>query len=297
MLIKRQIAIRLFPLFSLLIVKKPKVLSINETMDGLRQGKSLARFGDGELQAISCTINNSFQDNNRKLSFELEKDLELNNPNLMIAIAPPFSLRFSQLNSQAIEYWKPLLLRNWYKWHSILLKQSQYYNAFVTRPYFDFSNNVSKLEIKSVFDRFKSIWLNKRVLIVEGEFSRFGVGDDLLNGCQAIYRIICPSQNAFQSKERIKKGLRDFVCSNPVDIILFSLGQTATVLTCELIDLGIQIIDIGHLDIEYNWFLERAKKKVLIQGKWVNESPQKFVEFDNKCIIHEYYKQIVNTIE
>ena len=40
----------------------------------------------------------------------------------------------------------------------------------------------------------------------------------------------------------------------------------------DLGNLGYQAIDIGHIDIEYEWYKKGAKKKVAIRGKAVNEA-------------------------
>ena len=53
-------------------------------------------------------------------------------------------------------------------------------------------------------------------------------------------------------------------------LILVALGQTATVLSYDLAKLGYWAIDIGHVDIEYEWFLRGAKDKLPVAGKYVN---------------------------
>ena len=50
-------------------------------------------------------------------------------------------------------------------------------------------------------------------------------------------------------------------------LILIALGPTATVLSYDLNKLGYQAIDIGHADIEYEWYLRKAKKKIPIKNK------------------------------
>ncbi len=65
----------------------------------------------------------------------------------------------------------------------------------------------------------------------------------------------------------MKKNLDDDL------LILFSLGPTATVLSARVSnETNVQCIDIGHLDIEYEWFLRGSVSKVPIKGKYVNES-------------------------
>ena len=55
-------------------------------------------------------------------------------------------------------------------------------------------------------------------------------------------------------------------------LFLIALGPTATVLAYDLTKYGYQAIDIGHFDIEYEWFLRGIKEdKVAIEGKYTNE--------------------------
>ena len=61
---------------------------------------------------------------------------------------------------------------------------------------------------------------------------------------------------------KIKKG----------SLVLIALGPTATVLAYDLVKQGYQAIDIGHLDIEYEWYLRGVNdEKVIIEGKYTNE--------------------------
>ena len=34
---------------------------------------------------------------------------------------------------------------------------------------------------------------------------------------------------------------------------------------------GFRALDLGHLDIEYEWFLKKTTEKIAIQDKYVNE--------------------------
>lgn len=55
-------------------------------------------------------------------------------------------------------------------------------------------------------------------------------------------------------------------------IVLLAIGLTATVLSYDLADNGFQVIDIGHLDVEYQWYLMQAKKKMPLENRTtVNE--------------------------
>lgn len=57
-------------------------------------------------------------------------------------------------------------------------------------------------------------------------------------------------------------------------LVLISAGPTATILAADLSKIGVQSIDIGHLDVEYEWFKRGVTEKVRIPGKYVNEAAQ-----------------------
>lgn len=298
MSIKRIIGSKLYPVVSMLTFHKPKVLSINETLNELKNGKSLTRFGDGELLAMSNQLKDSFQDNDRHLIIELKKVFTSTDPKLMVAIADTFAFgNMKDINKEDQLFWRAFLVKHWFKLLSIISTRTVYYDAFVTRPYFIFSKNISRENIEKVFNCFKDLWHGKKVLIIEGKYSRFGVGDDLLSGCNEVYRIIGPARNAYNQIDRLEKNIRKYVKTLKPQIILISLGQTATVLTWRLRDLNIQVIDIGHLDVEYNWYLEKATTKTSVPGKWVNEASKPFIEFEDERKLEKYKSEIINIVD
>lgn len=71
---------------------------------------------------------------------------------------------------------------------------------------------------------------------------------------------------------------------------MIALGPTATVLSYDLYKLGYHVIDIGHADIEYEWFLRKATKKIYIENKWVNEVPEKIIA--ETFYDEDYFNQI-----
>ena len=54
-------------------------------------------------------------------------------------------------------------------------------------------------------------------------------------------------------------------------LFILALGPSATILAYDLAINGYQAMDCGHMDIEYEWFLQGATKKVSIKNKYVNE--------------------------
>ena len=52
---------------------------------------------------------------------------------------------------------------------------------------------------------------------------------------------------------------------------LLALGPVATVMAYDLAKSGRKAVDIGHLDLEYEWFLRGEGVRVPIPHKYVNE--------------------------
>nr|WP_256218532.1 GT-D fold domain-containing glycosyltransferase [Bacillus sp. MUM 116] len=52
-----------------------------------------------------------------------------------------------------------------------------------------------------------------------------------------------------------------------------AFGPTATVLSFDLANCGYQAIDIGYIDIEYEWFLQKAEEKSPVKNKYIGEVP------------------------
>lgn len=55
-------------------------------------------------------------------------------------------------------------------------------------------------------------------------------------------------------------------------MIICALGMTATVLAYDLSNIGYQAIDLGHIDIEYEWLRMKATSKLPVPGKYTNEA-------------------------
>ena len=120
--------------------------------------------------------------------------------------------------------------------------------------------------------------------------TQFGIYS--FNNSKSIKRILCPIINAFKVYDKIINAALKY-CENR--LILIALGPTATVLAYDLYKLGYQSVDIGHVDIEYEWFLRNATSKIQIENKYVNEvrgKNQKFTKVNDK----NYYNQIIARI-
>lgn len=227
---------------------------------------SISRFGDYEYMSLNDESNN-FNRSNHLLAQRL-KDV-LNNQVVGHVVCLPHA--FCSLcndNERARTFWKYYIVQ---KGRFILANTPQnrtYYDASFTRFYMD-AKDKNPAKIEKYIRLMRRIWGKRDLLIVEGNDSRFGVGDDLLNNASSIRRILCPSTDAFLKYDEILNAIRKY--AKKTDLILCALGATATVLAYDLAKEGYQALDIGHVDVEYCWFKMGATKKVPIPGKAVNE--------------------------
>ncbi|URT70208.1 SP_1767 family glycosyltransferase [Cytobacillus firmus] len=248
------------------IIPRPMVKTTDETLTKLINGSfSMSRFGDGEfglMQGKSLL----FQPYSKELSQRLKQIIKSNNKQHLVCIPNVFdNVDWCTENSKT--YWIKYLNRNRSKIYKIIGKRKQYYDSLVTRLYIDHKD---KSNAEERFRKFKKLWTKREIVIVEGDKSRLGIGNDLFHNAKSMERIICPSTNAFDKYEEIFEEVKN---QNRSKLILIALGPTATVLAYDLSLLGYQAIDIGHIDIEYEWFLQKATEKRPIQNKYIGEIP------------------------
>lgn len=249
---------------------------------------SLARFGDGEFGIINSK-KIGFQETNKDLSDRLKEVLTTDYEGIMICI-PGMFLNTDDMVDRAKQYWDNYLKQNRMAWYRNLNRKKTYYNAHLTRLYMDYKD---KSKVGERFKKLKSIWKDRDIVIVEGEFSKLGVGNDLFKNTNSISRIICPSKNAFNKYDEILETVKKV---DNDKLILIALGPTATVLAYDLHLLGYQALDIGHIDIEYEWFLRKAIEKVAIENKYVNEVLEGRIT-ESQDNDEEYLKEILFEIK
>lgn len=247
----------------------PTILSEEETLRQLIDSqKSLARFGDGEFSTIAGRIRHKFQTQaDPRLGQRLREVLNCEDSRLLIGLADNYGC-LEKYTPQAIReirrYMHPLVRQE----HLQLLDPKRtYYNAYVTRPYVMYADNQTDGPQKR-FQQLKKLWSGKNCIFVEGKMTGLGVGNDLFKDAASIKRILGPAENAFLAYEAILKCC----LQQPADsLFLLSLGPAATVLACDLCLAGYRAIDIGHIDLEYEWFLQGKGRRTEVVGKYNNE--------------------------
>ncbi len=241
-----------------------QVKGIDETLDCIIENKSsLVRFGDGEINMLAGH-SIPYQDYDEELA-SIMRDIigQESREDLVVCLPDAFTDRF-KFTSWAIPFWKDHM-DHYMDFYRELCSDSWYGSTFVSRLYIDFED---KSQAKSQFVKLKSIWENRDLLIVEGATSRSGVGNDLFDEANSIKRIICPSHSAFSRVHEIEQEIEKYAAGR---LILCMLGPTAKVLAYHLSQKGYQVLDIGHIDSEYEWMKMGAKTKVKFSHKHTAE--------------------------
>ena len=240
-----------------------KIYNIDQTIDLLLESKkSIARFGDGEMALIRGS-SIRFQKYNGVLARRLKEVLASDQKHCFVGITPTIN-KIWDLRPYARSFWTENMLQN-YDWWIANLKGTQYCTANITRPYIDYRNRKNSARW---FYKLRKLWDGRKIVIVEGEGTRFGIGNKLVNNALEIKRIICPSTNAFDKYDMILEVIKKY---DKQHLILLALGPTATVMAYDLAQLGYQAIDIGHCDLEFEWFRKKVKDKEKVKGKFTNE--------------------------
>lgn len=269
---------------------KVKIKSLKETIDDiLLHRKSISRYGDGELKIMLNKGGIVFQQESPELAERLKEVLVSDMDNLIIALPGPLcSVRKENLNSRF--FWLRFINLYGNLIAEYLDSKRLYGNAGISRFYLGLTDR--RLS-RQLLEHLKKIWDQKEILIIEGQLSRMGVGNDLFANAAGLSRMVCPAENAFEKYQEIleasKKHGKD-------KLILIALGPTATILSHDLAKSGYWAIDIGHVDVEYMWMLSKAKTRIPIKGRYVSE-----LQGDKDFEIPEaykdsYYNSIVETI-
>ncbi len=270
-------------------IGQPQIKSVEETYEKiLTDHVSVSRFGDGEFKWMADFPQNTFQNPSKEMQQRLIEISKSDLENHIVCLSDTFG-DLKQFNAYGREFWGCFMGMYRKKWMRFLKPGKVYYNTNMTRPYMDY---VDKSPCAMRFAMLKKIWQDRKVVLIEGEKSRLGVGNDLFSTAASVQRILAPATNAFDKY----KELLTRACQLEKDtLILIALGPTATILAYDLAKCGYQALDIGHVDVEYEWFQMGATSKVPLKNKYVNESLQgrNIGELQDE----EYISQIIDRIE
>lgn len=251
---------------------QPKHLGLEETLRKIIDERlSVARYGDEEF-GLMAGKNMSFELANSELALRLRQVLKEPCPKCLNCVVNIFG-SLARYRPSDIEFWRnaaiwmrPILMECVPKATYCGDVKYVYGDPMISRAYLGVGDPTIA---DHVFKLWKELFFGKEILIVEGRFSRIGIGNDLLAGAKGIKRIWCPAKGAFAKYEEIKNAVLKHATQD--ELILIALGASATILAYDLSKLGYWAIDAGHVDVEYMWMQMGAKEKCPIPGRYVNE--------------------------
>lgn len=256
---------------------------------------SIARYGDGEFDHILDLKDEGFQIRSKDLSEGLVRVLKSKNPNLLLCI-PRCYITTKGCNNHSKTFWIEWGKNGHHEQIINLIRENTgksylFGDSQITRPYIDWKTTK---RAEKTFPMLKALWKGRDIIIVEGDQTRLGVGNDLYSDASSIKRIITPAVNAFEYYDEIKQVVLN---NYHGELIIMALGPTATILASDLADLDIQALDIGNIDIEYEWYMQRATERVPIKGKYTNEAKDGIGRTFTECNDLEYLGQIIARID
>ena len=261
------------------------IYSIDDTIDTLiNTDNSLVRFGDGEITLIRG-INNSTQTTDSELGQRLSDILGFQEEKLLVAL-PDIFQGLEQYRDSGKRFWEDHLLKGRKCYYRYCNKNRIYYNSFISRCYYLY---LDKSNCGQYFQKIRQIWYGKDIIIVEGEKTHNGVGNNLMDTARSIQRVLCPSTDAYFRYQEILQACLGY---DNTKLFLLSIGAAAKPLAYDLYLAGYRVIDIGNLDLEYEWYLQKAQDKVTL-GKYEVVGIQANIAagFD------QYVRQIEHTIK
>lgn len=249
--------------------------------------KSLIRFGDGEFEIMAGKNRPIFQKYDEELSKGLIHAFQSDDERILIAIADNYGSLdiYKEDVADAIREYMTEEVREFHA--SLIDFKKTYYDTYMFKCYYPYKD---KSGTEERVQWVKKIWNDRDVVIIEGEQTRSGVGNDLFSNVHSLKRILCPTQNAYTYYEEI---LNAALKLDKEVLILSVLGPAGKVMAYDLVQAGYQVVDIGQIDMDYEWYLAGQEMRVPIQNKYVSQLPPAYV---GTCKDADYASQIIDVI-
>lgn len=214
----------------------PTVVTEMDTLHLVLQGRSIARYGDGEFKMAAGHTGIKSQMADPQLTLRLRSILQYSGeclvgiPNIKQCVA-------ENPNPDKVEFW--LKHRHF---HRLLNPKTEYVSSFITRP-----DSAPWIDTDEYWSALESLWKGQDITLVRGSGKSFTQERLIEWGARSVTEIIPRvAENGRQQHawaqydellERIGRPSRAIIC----------LGPTATVLAVDLCRKGVHAIDAGHL--------------------------------------------------
>lgn len=263
----------------------PKIGTNEAAIDKIiNEGCSLIRFGDGEFEIMAGKNRAPFQKCTDELGSRMRDIVRVNNDKLLICIADNYG-RLDKYTEEIADDIRTYMTEDVRRFHlSVIDLNKLYYDTYMFKtfnPYKDKENTPKRIA------NIKRIWDKKNIIIIEGDKTRTGVGNDLLDNAASIERLLAPTKNAFDKYEEIKAQALSLPKNK---MILMVLGPAGKVLAYDLFKAGYQVVDIGQIDMDYDWYKSGLGYKTTNKYKYVSQiAEQEILDVDDPV----YQSQII----
>lgn len=221
----------------------PEVVDEWTTLREVLAGKSIARYGDGELKIMrggNCVS----QKYDLPLAQEMQNIIRSPRKDLLVGI-PTIDDR-----NPKHQNWRDLMPR----FSPFLTQGATYHSSFITRP-----DNAPWLGTKEYFDAVESLWKGRGVVFI-GNGQRSLTAKFLMDtGADVVHWIKCSYRDSYAEIDRLEiEALR-----SRHNRVLMCVGPTATCLASRLAQRGRHAVDLGHIGMFWRRYGQF--------GKWVEQ--------------------------
>lgn len=212
------------------MIQWPTVAGEFDTLRMILAGRSIARYGDGELKMAFHVVGIKSQEAHEQLSRRLRGILR-DSGSCLVGLPNIHGVNASVLSSeQKKEFWHHFTGPRYVQ----MLADRPYVSSFISRP-----DSAPWINTAEYWTAVQSLWIGQDVTVVGGSGKSLKPED--LDGAATITHVLCRKQHAWQDYdeilERIGTPKRALIC----------LGPTATVLAVDLCKKGVHAIDLGHI--------------------------------------------------
>ena len=255
------------------IYRFPVIHSDEEAVKRIVDEKcSMIRFGDGEFEIIAGNERANFQKHNVDLAIRLKEVVQSNQKNILIGIANNYG-NIDLYSDEIADGIREYMTDDTRKFHMTILDPDKvYYNAYMFKCYYPYKDKSKTLERINLI---KKIWDGRNIILIEGAETRTGQGNDLFDNVKSIQRILCPTKNAYSKYQEILDTAKSVIKN---EMVLCVLGPAGKVLAYDLVNIGYQVVDIGQVDMDYEWYRAGVGKRVPNPRKYVSQLPPAEVE-------------------
>lgn len=218
----------------------PQVIDEFKTIDALLEGRSIARFGDGEIKLINGG-NCVSQKANTLIAAELS-DILLKPQAACLTGIPNIEGGKSPKDWFWNKYHTSKKLTDLYNPHK------QYHSSFITRP-----DSAPWIDTPQYWQKVVKLWAGKRVLLITGGRSS-ALRVDTMPEAESIIEMRGPETDAYSFIDKMEEEAIHL--RGTYNTAILCLGPTATCLANRLARAGIHALDLGHIAIYYRRHLK-----------------------------------------